>query len=121
MSHIEADLKRYLVQWFRVLPRVDVMPGLPRTLFWRDSLGVRVPEVSQVFVEQRQEELVIGRVPSASGQIEAADEGDQASQVRIRAWSVGDDALLVVGVRAGGELVLEVVCQLVALLQLLAI
>ena len=59
-----------------------------------------------MLIEQGQVELMVGRVPATSSEIQTADEGDQTSQVRIPAWRVGDDALLVVGVRAGGELVL---------------
>ena len=82
------------------------MPRLSGTLLSRNSLGVRVPEVTQVLIKNCQVELMVGSVPAATREVEASDEGNQTSQVRIPARRVCDDALLVVRVGAGGKLVL---------------
>jgi len=52
---------------------------------------------------------VIRGVPPASCEVKASYEGNESSVVRIPGWGVGDDALLVVGIRAGREFVLKVV------------
>ena len=96
------------------------MPGLSGALLGRNRFCIRVSEISGMFVEQSWKKFVIRSVPSAASQIEASDESDESSSVVSSSsdvWSVADDALLVVGVRPGRELVLEVVGQLIAFLK----
>jgi hypothetical protein len=47
-----------------------------------------------VLVEQGREELVVGRVPPAAGQVEAADKGHESTEARIGAGRISDDAFL---------------------------
>ena len=82
------------------------MPRLSGTLLSWNSLGVRVPKVTQVLIENCQVELMVGSVPASTREVEASDEGNQTSQVRIPARHVCDDALLVMRVGARGKLVL---------------
>ena len=76
------------------------------------ALGIGVAKVAQVFVEEGGKQLVIGRVVPAPGQIKAAHKGHQPSLLLLRVVCVHNDTLLVVSVRAGGELILQIIRQL---------
>ena len=88
---------------------MDVVPWLARSHCRRGVLSVGIPEVPQVVRFEGGEEIVFWRVVPTTRQIKTADVGDQLAATirRIRILRVADYHLLVVGVHARTELVLQ--------------
>ena len=54
---------------------MDVMPRLAGTFHFINNLGIMIPEVSFVFIQQGFVELKVGCVISTSCQVKAANKG----------------------------------------------
>jgi len=77
------------------------VPRLPRAVGWRRAGEARLVKVIRVVGRFRAEEGVLGRVPPASRQVEAADKGGQVGD----AWRVmrGGGGVAGGGGGGGGE------------------